>query len=128
MARDLAAARESDRGPFDQSQRDFQPMDFQQMSECFVAMLIEAVEERRLESGTFDSAPPQANPAEQANSGRTAIYGTTFGHPAETRFSYRDYTRDSKSAVKGFPTKLDASRRWNVIRYFLEHCLLGRRL
>ena len=100
MARDLAAGLGFDPESFVR-RLDFRQLDFPPTSECFAAGSIEAesIEELYLDSGKFDSAPPQANPAEQADLGRQAIYGTTCGHPAETRFSYRNYTRDSKSVV-----------------------------
>ena len=39
----------------------------------------------RLESGKVDPAPTRAEPTALVNSGRSAIYGTTFEYPAETR-------------------------------------------
>src|SRR5208337_3655921 len=39
----------------------------------------------RWEFAKFDPAPAQAAPTAQVNSWRSAIYGTAFGHPAETR-------------------------------------------
>ena len=39
----------------------------------------------RSESGKIDPAPAPVLPPAPVNSGRSAIYGRTFGHPAETR-------------------------------------------
>ena len=48
----------------------------------FAAAILAAV---RLESGKFDPAPALAETAAPVNLGKSAIYGTTFGHPVETR-------------------------------------------
>ena len=80
MARDLAAEQ------FDLGSSDQQA--FRRTSACFAAALTEAVligvvEEPCLGSEKFDSAPLQANPVEQANLGRLAIYGTALDTPQE---------------------------------------------
>lgn len=77
------------------------------------AVLIGVVEERCLRSGKFDSAPSQtnsaqANPAEQANLGRSAIYGTALDTPQEP-VEYPHYTPDSKSGRMDSDSYLDAS-------------------
>ena len=46
------------------------------------AVMLEAV---RLESGKFDPVPALAETSAPVNSGKSAIYGKTFGHPVETR-------------------------------------------
>ena len=46
------------------------------------AVMLEAV---RLKSAKFDPAPASAKTLAPVNSGKSAIYGTTFGHPVETR-------------------------------------------
>src|ERR1700730_13051589 len=48
----------------------------------FAAARLAAV---RLESGKFDPAPAPAETSAPVNLGKSAIYGTTFGHPVETR-------------------------------------------
>jgi len=53
----------------------------------FAAVLFEAVmlAAVRLGSVKSDPAPARTLPLALVSSGRSAIYGTTFGHPAETR-------------------------------------------
>jgi hypothetical protein len=48
----------------------------------FAAEMLAAV---RLGSVKSDPAPARALPLALVSSGRSPIYGTTFGHPAETR-------------------------------------------
>jgi hypothetical protein len=53
------------------------------------------------ESGKFDPAPARARQTARVNSGKSAIYGTAFQHPVETRSVDHHYTPDKQDGMGG---------------------------
>jgi hypothetical protein len=71
------------------------------------AVMLEAV---RLDSGKFDPAPAPAETSAPVNLGKSAIYGTTFGHPVETRSAALIIPPIASRSGRSFPPSLTQAR------------------
>ena len=83
----------------------------------FAAVMLEAV---RLESGKFDPAPAPAETSAPVNLGKSAIYGTTFGHPVETRSAGLIITPIASRSGRSLPSSLTQARAGKLPTIFAE--------
>ncbi len=87
----------------------------------FAAAILAAV---RLESGKFDPAPAPAETPALVNLGKSAIYGTTFGHPVETRSAAPIITPIASRSGRSFPASWTHSRAGKLLTIFMDRCRL----
>ena len=81
------------------------------------AVMLEAV---RLESGKFDPVPTLAETSAPVNSGKSAIYGKTFGHPVETRSAAPIIPPIASRSGRSLPSSLTQARAGKLSIFFIE--------
>ena len=72
----------------------------------------------RLESGKFDPAPAPAETSALVNSGKSAVYETTFGHPVETRSAAFIIPPIASRSGRSLPCSLTQARAGKLSIYF----------
>ena len=79
----------------------------------------------RLESEKFDPAPAPAETSALVNSGKSAVYETTFGHPVETRSAAFIIRPIASRSGRSLPCSLTRARAGKLSIYFHGTCIRG---